>query len=276
MRIVASLTTIPSRIQKIEPIINSLQNQSAVKFDNIYLNIPISFKGQKYVIPSFLDKYNTLKILRCERDYGPITKLVPVLDVEKDADTIIITFDDDSMPSPNVLKIFISKAKRYPNCALSFSGWCIGKFPFYLELLGDNTEDTRVDWIQGTHGILYHRRFINKEEFLTYPYPDDKNFFKNDDHWISYYLEKNNIKRVSIGYTYKDYFKNTDICKVDAISGNYSFEFFKEVLDISFYLKNLGVYYISINTYKSAIFKLVLMLVLIVILSILIFKQIIK
>jgi len=276
MRIVASLTTIPSRIRKIEPVIKALYNQKSLKFDNIYLNIPLSFKGKKYILPEFLNKYDNLKILRCDIDYGPITKLIPVLEVELDPNTIIITFDDDSIPSKNVLKIFINKVKKYPNTSLSFSGWCIGKFPFYLEFIGDNIKDVEVDWIQGTHGILYHRRFINKEELLDYPKPDNKNFLKNDDHWISYYLEKNKIKRISIGQSYKENFRSSEICKVDAISGNYSLKFFKEVLNISFYLKNIGIYYRSVSVFNSIFFKIFLSVILVIIICVYIIKNIKK
>jgi hypothetical protein len=269
MRIIASLTTIPNRISKIEKTINALYNQT-IKFDNIYLNIPFSFKGKKYIIPKFLDKYDNLKIIRC-KDYGPITKIIPVLNIEKDKNTIIVTFDDDSIPSSNVLSILLRKSKKYPDCALSFSGWCIGNFPFYFEFIGNNEEDLEVDWIQGTHSILYHRKFINKKKLLTIS--KNKKLFKNDDHAISFYLKKNNIKRISIGYNCKEYFtSNNEISKIDAISGNFSFKFFKEVADICFYLKKINIYNISTNFYHSIIFKFFVTIIFIITLIVIFIK----
>ena len=107
MRIVGSITTIPDRISLIEAVLDSILSQTR-PLDCLYLNIPnISKKGKQYRIPEFL-KIKNLVLNRCE-DYGPITKLLPVLDIETDPDTYIVTFDDDRIVHRDVVKIITKK-----------------------------------------------------------------------------------------------------------------------------------------------------------------------
>lgn len=68
-----SLTTIPSRIYKIEKVIKSL---SITGYKTI-INIPFFCKKENkiYDIPEWLNNYPNLIINRCI-DYGPFTKLI--------------------------------------------------------------------------------------------------------------------------------------------------------------------------------------------------------
>jgi hypothetical protein len=164
MRVVASLTTLPKRIKYIRPVIRSLVSQSHI-LDRIYLNIPyITLSGEKYNVPKdFLSSYSLVHINRCI-DYGPATKLIPTLYLETDPKTIIITFDDDTIVHKDVVRILLSKSRVYPNACLSFSGWCVGSFPFYCQVALDNRTDVYADWIQGVHSIMYKRAFLNPDE----------------------------------------------------------------------------------------------------------------
>jgi hypothetical protein len=196
MRIVGSMTTIPERISKIKKVIQSILNQTR-KLDLLYLNIPyISKKGLKYKIPYYLQDKEYIKINRCE-DYGPITKLLPTLDVETDPETYIITFDDDRLVHKDVVKIIERKIKKYPDAVLSFSGWNVGFFPFYLQCLDNNIQDVEVDWVQGCHSITYPRKVINKNKYLE-SFPEISLLSKHDDHKLSAYLELQTVKKISI------------------------------------------------------------------------------
>lgn len=240
MRIVASLTTIPSRIWHIEPVLNSLLAQTR-PFDAIYLNIPHKTrKNEEYSIPSFINQQKII-INRCE-DYGPITKLLPTLDREQNADTFIVTFDDDRVISKNTLQTIIHYITQFPDTVLSFSGWRIGSFPFYLEWHDNRLSSEEVDWVQGCHSITYPRKFLNKEEILSFM-PE---MIRHDDHRMSAYLAMKKIRKIAIGENANLFFTPIPCCKTNAISGGDSIagkiKYFCEVMQIAFDMKNKGIY----------------------------------
>lgn len=93
-KVVISMTTIPSRINKLKPTIASLLDSSK-RVDKIYLNIPkISCKGVLYYIPNWLKSLKNVEINYIKKDIGPATKLIPIL-TKEDKKTIIIVIDDD-------------------------------------------------------------------------------------------------------------------------------------------------------------------------------------
>jgi len=264
-RIVVSLTTIPSRLKHIEPTIKCLTKQSYTP-NKIYLNIPYKTKtGKPYHIPTnFLSnivRKDLITINRCN-DYGPITKLLPTLDVETDPDTIIILVDDDEKIHRDVVKILVQKSQKYPNNALSFSGRSIGFFPLYLYNIFENKDDEKVDWIEGSSSILLKKKFIDKQELLNFDLlkiiPDLKN---QDDHWISSYLETKHINRISINYSKYDYFTPFPISNLDAIHTSQgtllgTLKFSYTVWNIATRLHNLGIYTHTHHIKYSVSFKI--------------------
>ena len=87
MKIIASLTTTPSRIEHIQATLESIIKQS-VLVDAIELNIPNAFErtGETYTIPIWLlELVKSSKNTQCEvrifrtDDYGAITKIAPTI-----------------------------------------------------------------------------------------------------------------------------------------------------------------------------------------------------
>ena len=73
-----SLSTIPPRINNLENVLKSLQNQT-IKVNKIFINIPISFKrfkNSKLVIPDFIKKMDNVVIYYIKKDYGPASKFI--------------------------------------------------------------------------------------------------------------------------------------------------------------------------------------------------------
>jgi hypothetical protein len=270
MRVVASLTSTPSRLLHIEPVLSALLFQS-YKLDRIYLNIPKkSRKGVPYPINLFLKRI-PFQILSDQRlivniidiDYGPLTKLYPALELEKEADTRIITFDDDLIPKKDCVKTLIRKTKIYPNSALSFSGWITGSGLFSYQSVTDNKIDTKVDWIQGCHGILVKREWFSDLDLLNYkqisnPVLRDL-FLKHDDHWLSYNLSKIGIERIVLSGYYGNYFINTRLMGLNNIGSGIGFKI--EVFYITRYLRELG-YYNSKITNPAYCFTVFILLIL--------------
>src|SRR5689334_19136354 len=86
-RVIASLTTLPDRIANLEPTIRSLLEQTRPP-DEIVLTIPqFSIRQNRACsVPRYLKQIPRLRILRCEKDWGPATKFIPLIQEELSAD----------------------------------------------------------------------------------------------------------------------------------------------------------------------------------------------
>lgn len=106
-KVVVSLTTTPSRIKHIKPMVKSILSQSK-RIDQIALNIPKEHKKKTpYILPENLDKM--INIFHCGRDYGNGTKCIPTILRETDSNTLIILLDDNYIyPSDFIEKLVAS------------------------------------------------------------------------------------------------------------------------------------------------------------------------
>src|SRR5688572_10336454 len=120
-RIVISLTTTPNRLPYIRDTVKSLTNQ-IIPANAVYLNIPhVSRKGVPYIIPEWLKEEDGIILNRCE-DMGPITKIAPTLELEKDPNTIIIVVDDDEIYPNCLVQKYLKYCDEYKDEALTFGG----------------------------------------------------------------------------------------------------------------------------------------------------------
>ena len=261
MRLIGSMTTLPSRVSTIIDPIKYILRQS-VSLDILYIHIPIkTLKGETYDIPeNFLSNFSNFStkviINRCKQDYGPITKLAPVLELETDPDTCIFTFDDDIIVHRDVVKKLQEKSLKYPDACLGFSGICVGSFPFYFQYVFNNHIDCPVDWIQGVHVVMYKRKFFNNIDELV-SFGDDtplKNMLVfNDDHRISSYLSCKNIQRISIGYNIKNYLFKYSNSEIDALCKRH-IDLHKEHFQIIKYFSNRHIYNHSYSVLMSWVY----------------------
>ena len=95
-----SLTTIPSRLSN-PWFENNLHRLLKIAGDSqVILNIPYkSLKGEEYYIPPSIKSLQGPNFLinRCEKDLGPITKLIPILELDNIPDNAIIMVCDDDI-----------------------------------------------------------------------------------------------------------------------------------------------------------------------------------
>lgn len=197
-RIVITLTTIPSRINKLKPTLISLLDQS-FKVDQIYINIPyISLKGEKYIIPRWLEKLHNITINRVKKDYGPSTKLLPILKKESG---LIIVCDDDVIYGSKMVENYI---KNFKGEALTIFGADIqngqlkDEWPTFMRFRGPKY----VDILMGHNSFLVTRDMFPKEVFDYTNSP--KECIWTDDVWFSGWLKYNNVKIYSLGFNYKN------------------------------------------------------------------------
>lgn len=220
MRLVGSMTTLPPRLSSIAPTILAILTQQK-PLDVLYLNIPYTtLKGMEYTIPDgFVEQFRGISstqfiINRCKKDLGPLTKLAPVLYIEKDPDTLIFTFDDDVIVQRDIVELLYKKSLKYPKSCLGLSGVCIGYFPFYYQVVVDNDDDVVVDWLQGVHVVAYQRSALgNPDDLIVFgDNTDIKDLLVfNDDHRISAYLNSRGVQLISIGVCALEYIRNPQV-----------------------------------------------------------------
>lgn len=197
-RVVISLTTIPSRINTLQYTIKSILRQN-YRVDAIYIWVPeTTIKGLSYDIPKELSNMKNVKINRCQKDYGPSTKLLYTLLSERDLDTKIIVVDDDVIYKPNLIEKLIITSDIYPNSAITGLGIDINPNIECFELndLFD-TKTTKVDRLFGISGFLVKPRFfhdghpVDGDCFDYHNVPEEVKWV--DDIWFSYHLKIRNI-----------------------------------------------------------------------------------
>lgn len=198
-KVVISLTTIPSRIDKIKPTLISLMDSSR-RVDEIQINIPYkTLKGYKYTIPKWLFKLKNVKIYRVEKDYGPGTKLIPTLKREN-KDTVIIVVDDDVIYGSRLIETYLNVFHE-KHCALTTYGAFVTK---NLSLKCENLptffrfrKAQYVDLVMGHNSFLVTPNMFSEDVFDYSDAPEEAKFV--DDVWFSGWLNYNKIKIWSLG-----------------------------------------------------------------------------
>ncbi len=154
--VVASMTTSPSRIHRLIPMLESVMKQT-YPVDRIILNIPPKFDrtGEAYVVPSWMsEKFPKVEINRVDQDYGPITKLLPTLDVVHDGFIWIV--DDDQRYEPRELEMLMFHFTS-PDRALCMTGLVKTASMGFEEA----QKDGKVDVFEAYAGVLVHRSMFD-------------------------------------------------------------------------------------------------------------------
>jgi len=194
-RIVVSMTTSPRRISKIKPVIDCVMAQT-VKPDKLYLNLPYVFKRDNSTfqtpLPEFIVNNPLIHINWCD-DIGPATKILPIRDIEKDPETLILSIDDDTYYPPNLLETFIAFSKVYPDACItgrSFINDTKKKLP-------SDKYGTYVQLLEGFSGVLYKQKFLKDINISLLQ--QHKSCYLADDLYLSNELLKQNIPIIKIG-----------------------------------------------------------------------------
>lgn len=210
-RIVVSCTTIPNRISKIQETIKSILDQKDVKIDKIYIALAKD-KKEEYIIPEICEKTERIEIVWLKTDYGPVCKLLGACVREQDADTIIITIDDDMIYSEFTVKTLVEYCDKLPGAACGYQSFdaFTSSPPFFTISSMSNipTETpTLVDVLMGYGAVAYRRKFFKSLIPFTTWWSSNYRLRRADDVLISGYLSMQKIPRYRI-------------CNVEAINRN--------------------------------------------------------
>jgi hypothetical protein len=222
-RIVVSLTTTPDRIVYLEETLLSLLDQTLLPSE-IAINVPYtSRKGIPYLIPKFLQEYESeghIKIHRIPIDEGPASKLLPTLRRENDH-TVIIVVDDDIIYHPCTIERLYSRFLEY-NRNHAITNFAVtlderGQLPS----LGGRTWNfisysEETDLLQGFSGYLVTKEMFPPEVYNLMNNPDiPKEALSVDDIWVSAWIRLNKRKIYSLGET----FRQMPLIRFGGISG---------------------------------------------------------
>ena len=185
---VVSLTTIPSRLSKIQSVLDSYMKQS-IRPEKIILNIPreyMRFPGEQIQVPDFGP--NVL-INRTREDYGPATKLLGMLELDLDPQTIILVSDDDNIKKSYWARDLIRSIRANPGAASTVStpwskrpGGEPGKFIF------------------GGGGFGFYRKLIDANTLMTFFTKAKSKCMFVDDDMFTYFFDSQNIEIVGVEY----------------------------------------------------------------------------
>ena len=160
---------------------------------------PVQFEPVQGRAPAFTNANHSIYLQFLKEDFGPATKLLGALLVEREPSTIILTVDDDIIYSPLLLPFVRGSA---PSEA-AFSSVC--------QVLTPSGQDFRsvpdphwlwriepkacTGWLVGWAGVAYRVGFFADDVFsrarnLSY------GCFLNDDVWLSGYLLSKGVPRV--------------------------------------------------------------------------------
>ena len=193
---IISLTTIPPRINYLEPVIGSLKRQT-IKPSKILIWIPKEYtdkwgKIHTYTIPTFLKNDNLIEIIECE-DYGPATKFLHAIkNLDKDEEFIVV--DDDTIYS----EYMIENLSYFPEIdapkAIKGVYFEDGARKNKKIKLDHHSNATRTiglaEIICGCDGYTLKPKFFNEKIFKI---PEE--YKKCDDIWLSGFLTAQKIKK---------------------------------------------------------------------------------
>lgn len=196
-RLVASLTTLPDRIANLQPTLDCLVHQTRPPDEIVIAIAWFSMRQQReYQIPEYLTQIARVRILRCERDWGPATKFIPVIQNESE-NTLVVVLDDDRTYPRDLFATYLHFHEQLPDAALCIRG---ARMPRNLDwrdavmTRGDRIrEPQRVAVITGAGSYLIQPRLFD-QSLCDYSSAPPAAFYM-DDIWISGILDRRRVEK---------------------------------------------------------------------------------
>jgi hypothetical protein len=181
-----SVTTLPSRIGRLRPTLDSLRAQTLPP-DRILVCLPPRSvrEGAAYALPPWLDPPPPgVEVVRSEQDHGPGTKLLGCLP-RVPPDACLIVVDDDMVYKPFLVERLYRAQLARRDAPFSFCVWRIGRF--------------RCG--QGADGFSFWTPNLDGIEAFAAAALKSRDLFLVDDYWISVFLRSRGIPVLSLEHT---------------------------------------------------------------------------
>lgn len=202
--VIISLTTIPSRSEKIIPTMNSLLDQTVPA--HIFIHIPKRANCEpekEYKFPTSILKHPNITIVEHPIDYGPSMKFIPAIKASIHTNDYVIVVDDDNIYPKTLVEDLYKYARREPSYVYCTRGW--KHSPDYK---WENTKETfsdtlswplKVSVITGCGGYIIPPNVSRRvaDDISDYSHTP-KECRLMDDIWISGILSKHKIGKFII------------------------------------------------------------------------------
>jgi len=203
-KIIVSLTTSPSRLLLLEPVIQSFLCQD-YPISHVELNLPDKYKNtEEYVIPDFVENYKRLHIYRTGNDLGPATKIVPTIMryMNSEENLYIISLDDDHRYPNRVVSTLLKGLVKFGNKNIYTIGGINVKVGAKNTLQSVNIyKTTKISVLEGVFGVLYNPRLFSPD-IMDYMNTviKSKECLTSDDITLSNYLAWKNIDIIRLNF----------------------------------------------------------------------------
>eukprot|EP00271_Cylindrocystis_brebissonii_P006420 TRINITY_DN19215_c0_g1_i1.p1 TRINITY_DN19215_c0_g1~~TRINITY_DN19215_c0_g1_i1.p1 ORF type:complete len:366 (+),score=41.44 TRINITY_DN19215_c0_g1_i1:163-1260(+) len=143
------------------------------------------------IVDELKEQYGDLLSVQRVNDYGPATKLIGALLVEPDADTIIITVDDDVKYHRDTVLGLVEAMERYPNSAATYM---CERFPWWWHnTFRQEKEGPCHGFVNAYTGAAYRVGYFANRAVMNHSRGPPGCFF-HDDVWISGNLYEEGIR----------------------------------------------------------------------------------
>jgi len=177
-------------------VLDALFNQHTSP-DAVYLNLPERYRNSDaYIIPDWLDDEFQVTLLHQGDDLGPVMKIMPVLEIETDSDTLLITVDDDVRYPPDTISTLQTAAKADPESAFGSRGFNFTNIGKHLEPVRGNYTPCHV--LQGYGACAYRRRHFDTERLQLSLNSQPEAFRFSDDVILSNHIASRGVARFTI------------------------------------------------------------------------------
>ena len=180
--VVLSVTSLPSRIGKIRPCLESLLSGTR-RPDKIIVSLPFHSAREKteYQVPDFLnDRHfcaDVVELVRVENDWGPGTKLLGGLPLVSENSCMVLV-DDDVIYSPNFLQHIADAQLNERQASFSYFTYTVGGI-----VIG-----------QGCDGFSFWRPNLTGISEFFQKYVSGTDLVLHDDFWISIFLASKHVR----------------------------------------------------------------------------------
>ena len=229
-RVVVTLTTLPGRIHQIRRVLESLLHQT-LSADEIRVYTPTHSARERraYATPPWLAAMAPrVRLVRIERDYGPATKVIPAVrdGLANGDDALLVVVDDDTLYPPRLLETFASWSRRFPDAAVSATGWPVTRslrYPHwtenYLVYGNELVAPHPVSVVRGNCGFAVKAKFFD-ERLWTEMARAPAGATVMDDVWISGHLARRRVKRYVVPFDADQYTSDPRLENVVTLDSN--------------------------------------------------------
>lgn len=193
-----SLTTIPSRIAGLGPVIDRLHAQS-LKPSEVVIYVPRSYRREEFRGTSLSGLPSNCRVVMVDEDLGPATKVLYAL--EDYPDMPVIYCDDDRFYAPQLAEKLVAMEAQNPGACVAACALPIRHYLMYYSFRKDwkyrmkriasiglyrprrIKRGTRLDIVSGFAGVL-----VRSGAFADGVHDIPDNFWLVDDIWLSGHL----------------------------------------------------------------------------------------